>query len=118
MSGAPIRNVCEVLRDIYKRTQIEYSLFTYNTKADTTKTIKSVEKQDLVACGGTSFSSVFTAIQQHLINNQKPTTFIFMTDGQDTDSQDALKRSMQMLKLTISGLPKTMAVVVHVIGFG
>ncbi|CAF1525821.1 unnamed protein product, partial [Rotaria sp. Silwood1] len=66
MSGSPIRNVCEVLRDIYKRTQIEYPLFTYNTKADTTKTIKSVEKQDLTANGGTSFSSIFSAIQNHL----------------------------------------------------
>lgn len=118
MSGAPIRNVCEVLRDIYKRTQIEYPLFTYNTKADTTKTIKSVEKQDLIANGGTSFSSIFTAIQNHLIANQKSTVFIFMTDGQDTDSQEALKRSIQMLKLSLSGMTKTITVVFHVIGFG
>ncbi|CAF1175922.1 unnamed protein product [Rotaria sordida] len=118
MSGSPIRNVCEVLRDIYQRTQIEYPLFTYNTKADITKTIKSVERQDLQAGGGTSFSSVFTAIQNYLVNNQKSTTFIFMTDGQDTDSQDALKRAIQMLKLTISGLSKSITVVFHVIGFG
>jgi hypothetical protein len=41
-----------------------------------------------------------------------------MTDGQDTDSQESLKRAIQMLKLTISGLTKTMTVVFHVIGFG
>ncbi|CAF4923138.1 unnamed protein product, partial [Rotaria sp. Silwood2] len=117
MSGSPIRNVCEVLRDIYQRTQIEYPLFTYNTKADTTKTIKSVEKQYLDANGGTSFSSIFSAIQNHLVTNQKSTTFIFMTDGQDTDSQEALKRAIQMLKLTISGLSKVITVVFHVIGF-
>ncbi|CAF4194371.1 unnamed protein product [Rotaria sp. Silwood2] len=118
MSGSPIRNVCEVLRDIYQRTQIEYPLFTYNTKADTTKTIKSVEKQYLDANGGTSFSSIFSAIQNYLVTNQKSTTFIFMTDGQDTDSQEALKRAIQMLKLTISGLSKAITVVFHVIGFG
>ncbi|UJR20468.1 hypothetical protein I4U23_023597 [Adineta vaga] len=118
MSGAPIRNVCEVLRDIYKRIQIEYPLFTYNTTANTTQTIKSVENQDLNANGGTSFSSIFTAIQNHLVANQKSTTFIFMTDGQDTDSKEALKRSIQMLKLTMSGLPKIMTIVFHVIGFG
>ena len=118
MSGAPIRNVCEVLRDIYKRTQIEYPLFTYNTKADITKTIKSVENKDLQADGGTSFSSIFTAIQNYLVTNQKSTTFIFMTDGQDTDSQESLKRAIQMLKLTISGISKAISVVFHVIGFG
>ncbi|CAF1589427.1 unnamed protein product [Rotaria magnacalcarata] len=118
MSGSPIRNVCAVLKDIYQRTKIEYPLFTYNTRADTTKTIKSVENTDLDANGGTSFSSIFTAIQNHLVNNQKSTTFIFMTDGQDTDSQDALKRAIQMLKLSISGLSKTIIIIFHVIGFG
>ncbi|RMZ93277.1 Integrator complex subunit 9, partial [Brachionus plicatilis] len=118
MSGSPIRNVCQVLRDIYKRTQIDYSLFTYNTSADTTKTIKSIENYDLNAGGGTSFSSIFTAVQNHLVRNQKSTTFIFMTDGDDTDSQERLKKSIQMLKLTLSGLPKTMTVTFHVIGFG
>ncbi|CAF1690973.1 unnamed protein product, partial [Adineta ricciae] len=100
------------------RTQIEYPLFTYNTTANTTQTIKSVENRDLDANGGTSFSSVFTAIQNHLVNNQKSTTFIFMTDGQDTDSKEALKRAIQMLKFSISGLSKAVTVVFHVIGFG
>ena len=118
MSGTPIRNVCEVLRDIYRRTQTEYPLFTYNTTANTSRTIKSVESQELVANGGTSFSSIFTAIQNYLIQNQRSITFIFMTDGQDTDSQTALKQSMQKLKLTISGLAKTTTVTIHVIGFG
>ena len=118
MSGSPIHNVCQVLRDIYERTRIEYPLFTYNKTTDTKKTIKSIEKQDLKADDGTSFSSIFTAIQNHLVANQKSTTFIFMTDGQDTDSQESLKRAIQMLKLTISGLSKTITVVFHVIGFG
>jgi hypothetical protein len=41
-----------------------------------------------------------------------------MTDGQDTDSQESLKRAIQMLKLTISSLSKAVSVVFHVIGFG
>jgi predicted metal-dependent peptidase len=118
MSGSPILNVCKVLRDIYQRTQIEYPLFTYNTSADTTRTIKSVEKKDLIANGSTSFSSIFSAIQNHLVKNQKSTTFIFMTDGEDTDSEDKLKKAIQMLKLTLNSLPKTMTVIFHVIGFG
>ena len=118
MSGSPILNVCKVLRDIYQRTQIEYPLFTYNSDADTKKTIKSVEKVDLVANGGTSFSSIFTAIQNHLIKNQKSTTFIFMTDGEDGDSAEKLKKSILTLKLALSQLPKTIIVTFHVIGFG
>ena len=117
MSGSPILNVCKVLRDIYQRTQIEYPLFTYNTSADTTRTIKSVEKKDLIADGSTSFSSIFSAIQNHLVKNQKSTTFIFMTDGEDTISEDKLKKAIQMLKLTLNSLPKTMTVIFHVIGF-
>ena len=118
MSGAPIRNVCAVLKDIYQRTKVAYPLFTYNSQADTTKTIQSVEQRELEAGGGTSFSSIFNAIQRHLVANQKSTTFIFMTDGQDGDSQDVMKRTIQMLKLTIGGLPKTVSIVFHVIGFG
>lgn len=118
MSGAPIRNVCAVLKDIYQRTKVAYPLFTYNTQADTTKTIQSVENRELEAGGGTSFSSIFNAIQRHLVTNQKSTTFIFMTDGQDGDSQDVMKRTIQMLKATINSLPKTVSIVFHVIGFG
>jgi len=118
MSGSPILNVCKVLRDIYQRTQIEYPLFTYNTSADTTRTIKSVEKKDLIANGSTSFSSIFSAIQNHLVKNQKSTTFIFMTDGEDTDSEGILKNAIQTLKLTLNSLPKRLTIIFHVIGFG
>ncbi|CAF0963030.1 unnamed protein product [Brachionus calyciflorus] len=118
MSGSPIRNVCQVLRNIYKQTKIEYPLFTYNVVADTTRTIKSIESRDLNADGGTSFSSIFNAIKNHLVKNQKSTTFIFMTDGDATDSRDELKKSIQMLKLALSVLPKTITIVFHVIGFG
>lgn len=118
MNGPPIRNVCEVLRDIYKRTQIEYGLFTYDTTANTSRTIKSVEKQDLTAGGGTSFRSIFNAIQTHLMKNQKSVTFIFMTDGQDGDSQEVFKQAIQKLKLTMSALPRSVTVIFHVIGFG
>ncbi|CAF1158181.1 unnamed protein product [Rotaria magnacalcarata] len=118
MDGAPIRNVCQVLRDIYQRTQREYGLFTYNTTVNTSQTIKSVEKNDLTASGGTSFSSIFNAIQTHLMKNQKSVTFIFMTDGQDGDSQEVFKQAIQRMKLTISALPRSVTVTFHVIGFG
>jgi hypothetical protein len=118
MSGAPLRNVCAVLRDIYKRTQVEYGLFTYDTAANISRTIKSVEHQDLQAGGGTSFSSIFNAIQLYLMKNQKSVTFIFMTDGQDGDAQDVFKQTVQKLKLTMSALPKSVTVTFHVIGFG
>ncbi|UJR19527.1 hypothetical protein I4U23_022657 [Adineta vaga] len=118
MAGAPLRNVCEVLRDIYKRTQMEYGLFTYDTTANTSRTIKDVENQDLRAGGGTSFSAIFNAIQGHLMRNQKSVTFIFMTDGQDGDSQEVFKQAIQKLRLTISALPKSVTVTFHVIGFG
>ena len=118
MAGAPLRNVCAVLRDIYQRTRVEYGLFTYDTRANTSRTIKSVETQDLQSGGGTSFSSIFNAIQIHLMKNQKSVTFIFMTDGQDGDSQDVFKQTVQKLKLTMSALPKSVTVTFHVIGFG
>ena len=118
MSGAPIRNVCQVLRDIYQRTQTEYALFTYNDSANISRTIKSVEKTDLAAGGGTSFSSIFNAIQTYLKTNQKSVTFIFMTDGQNGDSQVIMQQTVQRLQLTMSALPKSVMVTFHVIGFG
>ncbi|CAF1177013.1 unnamed protein product, partial [Didymodactylos carnosus] len=110
MAGSPIKNVCEVLRDIYQRTLKDYRLFTYNTQTDTKRTLKTLSEQkgDLQANGGTSFASVFTAIKDYLLQNsssKKATTFIFMTDGQDNDPQGvALKKSVEMLKLVLSGM--------------
>ena len=118
MSGGPIKNVSEVLRDIYRRTNVKYPLFTYNNVASTNQTIESVKNRDLISSGGTSFASIFKAIQNHLVQNQKSVTFIFMTDGQDMDSATALNAAIQLLRLTVNALPKSVVVTIHVIGFG
>jgi predicted metal-dependent peptidase len=110
MSGSPINNVCEVLRDIYRRTQKGYRLFTYNTQTDVKGTLKTLSEQNgnLQASGGTSFACIFTAIKDYLLQNassRKATTFIFMTDGQDNEPNgSALQKSIQMLKLMLSGM--------------
>jgi predicted metal-dependent peptidase len=110
MSGSPINNVCEVLRDIYQRTQKDYRLFTYNTQTDVKRTLKTLSErnENLQASGGTSFACIFTAIKDYLLQNasaKKPITFIFMTDGQDNEPNGpALQKSIQMLKLMLSGM--------------
>lgn len=110
MSGSPINNVCEVLRDIYQRTQKDYRLFTYNTQTDIKSTLKTLSERNgnLQASGGTSFACIFTAIKDYLLQNasaRKPITFIFMTDGQDNEPNGpALQKSVQMLKLILSGM--------------
>ncbi|CAF4967252.1 unnamed protein product [Rotaria socialis] len=112
MSGSPIHNVCEVLRDIYQRTKKEYRLFTYNTETNTKHTLKTLYEQngDLKADGGTSFACIFNAIKDYLIQNsstKKASTFIFMTDGQDNQPNSLiLKKSIETLKLVLSGMPK------------
>lgn len=110
MSGSPINNVCEVLRDIYQRTQKDYRLFTYNTQVDVKRTLKTLSERNetLHASGGTAFACIFTAIRDYLLQNasaKKATTFIFMTDGQDNQPNGtALQKSIQMLKLMLSGM--------------
>lgn len=110
MDGSPINSVCEVLRDIYQRTQKDYRLFTYNTQTDVKRTLKTLAEgtANLQASGGTSFASIFTAIKDYLLQNasaKKAITFIFMTDGQDNEPNGpALKKSIQMLKLMLSGM--------------
>ena len=110
MAGSPINNVCEVLRDIYQRTQKDYRLFTYNTQTDVKRTLKTLfeRNENLHASGGTSFASIFPAIKDYLLQNasaKKPVTFIFMTDGQDNEPNGpALQKSIQMLKLILSGM--------------
>eukprot|EP01133_Synstelium_polycarpum_P013857 gene13857-16341_t len=116
MGGAPIQSVCAVLRDIYKRTKIDYPVFCYDTKV-TKRTIKEVENCDLRAEGGTSFPAIFDAIKTHLLTCQKPTTFIFMTDGQDGSSPADRLKSTTALKLVVSGLAH-LSITIHVIGFG
>ncbi|CAF3676645.1 unnamed protein product [Rotaria sp. Silwood1] len=124
MSGSPINNVCEVLRDIYQRTQKDYRLFTYNTQTDVKRTLKTLSERNdnLQASGGTSFACIFTAIKDYLLQNasaKKPITFIFMTDGQDNEPNGpALQKSIQMLKLMLSGMTNSPPITFHVIGFG
>ncbi|CAF4188482.1 unnamed protein product [Rotaria sordida] len=124
MAGSPIHNVCEVLRDIYQRTQKDHRLFTYNTQADTKRTLKilSEQKDDLKADGGTSFACIFNAIKDYLLQNsssKKATTFIFMTDGQDNEPNGPqLKKSIEMLKLVLSAMKNSPPITFHVIGFG
>lgn len=110
MAGSPINYVCEVLRDIYQRTQKDYRLFTYNTQTDVKRTLKTLSERNdnLQASGGTSFASIFTAIKDYLLQNasaKKPITFIFMTDGQDNEPNGpTLQKSVQMLKLMLSAM--------------
>jgi predicted metal-dependent peptidase len=110
MSGSPIHNVCEVLRDIYQRTKKDYRLFTFNTETDTRRTLKTLYEQtgDLKADGGTSFACIFNAIKDYLLQNssaKKALTFIFMTDGDDNQpNSPILKKSIEMLKLVLSGM--------------
>lgn len=53
-----------------------------------------------------------------LVAKPVATTFIFMTDGRDSGTDPAaLKRSLDMLRLVVSGL-KGIAVTVHAVGFG
>ncbi|CAF1084048.1 unnamed protein product [Adineta steineri] len=124
MAGSPINNVCEVLRDIYQRTQKDYRLFTYNTQTDTKRTLKTLFEQNtnLQASGGTAFACIFTSIKDYLLQNsssKKATTFIFMTDGQDNEpNSQALKKSIEMLKLILSGMTNSPPITFHVIGFG
>ncbi|CAF1040699.1 unnamed protein product [Adineta steineri] len=124
MAGSPINNVCEVLRDIYERTQKDYHLFTYNTQTDVNRTLKTLAErnENLQGSGGTSFACIFTAIKDYLLQNasaKKPVTFIFMTDGQDNEPNGpALQKSIQMLKLILSGMTNLPPITFHVIGFG
>ncbi|CAF1520287.1 unnamed protein product [Didymodactylos carnosus] len=121
MAGSPIHNVCEVLRDIYQRTQKDYRLFAYNTQTDTKRTLKTLSEQngDLQASGGTSFACIFTAIKDFLLQNPSSKTFIFMTDGQDNEPNgQTLKKSIDMLKLLLSGMTNSPPITFHVIGFG
>lgn len=116
MSGEPINNVCEILRDIYRRTKIEYPLMCYGTSVKHL-TIKAVEHSTLPCVEGTNFCVIFDAIKQRLLKEQKDVTFIFMTDGQHMYSQTDLQKSMQALRLVMSAL-KSLQITIHVIGFG
>jgi hypothetical protein len=117
MAGAPLKGVCSVLREVWSKTHIPYSVVCYNTAVSRT-TVEAVAASDLSASGGTSFRVVFDAMRDTLVSSPVATTFIFMTDGQDTGGDPAsLKRSMDTLRLVISGL-KGVPITVHAVGFG
>src|SRR5690348_3690909 len=116
MDGAPMKNVCEVLRNIYRRTKIEYPMISYGTTVKHS-TIREVENRNLLCNEGTDFSVIFEAIQERIMKNPTPTTFIFMTDGQHMACRIRLDKTIQKLKLVLSAM-KSVPITFHVIGFG
>jgi len=117
MTGAPLNNVNMVLKDIYDKTKSEFTVFSYDTTVQT-HTLSQVAVSPLGVRGGTSFRCIFDKISATLTSNPKPTTFIFMTDGDDTSGdRNALKQSITQLKMVMSAL-KNISITVHVIGFG
>jgi hypothetical protein len=117
MSGAPLKNVNMVLKDIYDKTKSEFTVFSYDTTVQT-HTLSQVAASPLTVRGGTSFRCIFDKISATLTSNPKPTTFIFMTDGEDTSGdRNALKQSITQLRMVMSAL-KNISVTIHVIGFG
>lgn len=117
MAGSPLQNVNMVLKDIYDKTKSEFTVFSYDTTVQE-HTLSQVAASPLVVRGGTSFRCIFDKIASTLTSNPKPTTFIFMTDGDDTSGdRNSLKQSITQLKMVMSAL-KNISVTIHVIGFG
>lgn len=117
MSGAPLTNVNMVLKDIYDKTKSNFMIFSYDTSVQV-HPLSQVAATPLVTRGGTSFKCIFDKIAETLTHNPKPTTFIFMTDGDDTSgNRNALNMSITQLKMVMSAL-QGVSVTIHVIGFG
>lgn len=117
MGGGPLQNVNSVLKDIYEKTKCDYDILTYDTQVVPYK-LSTVAQNPLHTRGGTSFKIIFDEIAKTIVANPIPTTFIFMTDGDDTSgNRGALKDSISALKLTMSAM-KGVPVTIHVIGFG
>jgi len=116
MGGPPLDNVNNVLKDIYQRTGCDYDILTYHTLVSALK-LSYIAKNPLTTQGGTSFKVIFDEIAKVVVDNPVPTTFIFMTDGQDGGDRKSLKESISALKLTMSAM-KGVSVTIHVIGFG
>lgn len=117
MSGAPIENVYNVISEIYECTGIPYPVFCYHGTVVKTD-MKKVSQNGLYAGGWTDFSVVFDAMRDELVKNMVNTTFIFMTDGNHTQGQEKLTKSIEAFKLVMSMAPKHVKVTIHVIGFG
>ena len=119
MAGGPMNNVNTVLKQIYQVSNTDCPIFCYDY-ALSKRQLSSVTDTNMInASGGTSFKVVFDEMVEYLTNNVKPTTFIFMTDGQDTSwKPDELEESIKKLKMTCTAMAKTAPVTIHVIGFG
>jgi hypothetical protein len=118
MAGSAIKNVCQKLREIYLRTNVPYALYSYNTQVQR-GTLADIKNDDIVAVGGTSFEVMFRGIQEHIMaNTTKPMSFIFMTDGVDSNTNPSgLKMATESLRLTCNAM-SAIPVTIHVIGFG
>ncbi len=116
MFGTPIQNVKHVLKDIYLRKGENYDMlcYDYNVKYDTISNYDSI-----CTGGGTYFCELFTACKNRLLKKMESTTFIIMTDGNNTDGSNdpKLLKSIQELKLIISSM-KHLRITFHCIGFG
>lgn len=117
MAGTAMSNVNTVLRDIYQKTKKDYTLLCYCDNIQE-RNLSTVTNQNLIrAEGGTIFSIVFEKILSIVLANQKPATFIFMTDGEDNSGAEYLKESMKKLRMATSAI-KNRNITIHVIGFG
>lgn len=117
MAGSAMNNVNMVLKDIYERTHKNYRILAYN-RSVIEYTLDSVATTPLKARGGTTFKVIFDKISQIIQADPVATTFIFMTDGEDTSGdRAALKQSITMLKMTMNAMATT-PVTIHTIGFG
>eukprot|EP01103_Thecamoeba_quadrilineata_P002546 TRINITY_DN12495_c0_g1_i1.p1 TRINITY_DN12495_c0_g1~~TRINITY_DN12495_c0_g1_i1.p1 ORF type:complete len:958 (+),score=186.73 TRINITY_DN12495_c0_g1_i1:138-3011(+) len=114
--GSVLKEVTAVLDDIASRATKPHTLYVYDTSV--TKLVLDPNSKKSVALksgGSTSFVCIFQAIIDHLRQACRPTSFIFMTDGEDTvNDAMKLKKSMDTLKL----ITKSLDVIVHVMGFG
>lgn len=119
MSGGPMNNVNTVLKQIYQVSGTDYPLLCYDYALHKRQLSSVTDTNMISAGGGTSFKVVFDEMVESLTSNVKPTTFIFMTDGQDTSwKPDELEESIKKLKMICTAMPKTAPVTIHVIGFG
>jgi uncharacterized protein with von Willebrand factor type A (vWA) domain len=118
MAGGPMNNVNNVLTQISQISGKDTEIFTYDYNCYDTK-LSNVVKTPIIASGSTSFKSVFDRMVKYLTDNITPTTFIFMTDGQDTSGKPAeLEESIRIFTMASRAMNKTCPVTVHVIGFG
>lgn len=113
MTGKPIQNV---LKDIYLRKGENYDMFCYNYNV----TYETISNYDSISIGGGAyFCELFVACKNRLLKKMESTTFIIMTDGNNSNGSNdpELLKSIQELKLIISSM-KYLRITFHCIGFG